>query len=554
MLIKVSHLVIAGDPPIQTCCKIVVCAVEGTNLYGGVNLMTKYREILRLNSMGFSQRNIATTCQCSRNTVAKVLSRAQEEGITWPLPEELTDADLGSSLNLSKGQPSLSKAPDCEYIHQELAKSGVTLTLLWDEYCEQCRLANEIPLKYTQFCNHYRKFAAKEKATMHIKRKPGEQMEVDWAGQTAFLIDQDTGEPIPVYVFVAALSSSQATYVEGFLSMNLESWIIAHINAFKFFGGVARTLVPDNLKTGVQKPDRYEPIINKTYNEMAEHYGTVVIPARVRKPRDKSVVEKSVDIASTWIIAALRNQQYFSLVELNKGIAEKLDEFNNRPFQKKPGSRWSTFLEEEKDMLLPLPASHYEMATWKVATVQFNYHITVDKMHYSVPYEYIKHQVDVRISSMMIEVFYKNLRVCSHRRLIGRPGQYSTIAEHMPEKHKKQIEWTSERFISWAEKVGPYTTAVIKAILAWHKVEQQGYRACMGVLKLGDKYSVIRLESACSKALSYTPNPSYKNIDTILKSGQDRMAAALEEPGMRTSESPNKHGFTRGAEYYGGTR
>ena len=516
--------------------------------------MTKHREILRLSSMGFSQRSIALSCQCSRNTVAIVLSRASERALAWPLPGDLSDAELENLLYPSKAQASLRRVPDCEHIHKELAKSSVTLSLLWDEYCETCRSTKEIPLKYTQFCNHYRKYATKTKATMHIKRKPGEQLEVDWAGQSAFLTDQDTGEPIPVHIFVAALSSSQATYVEGFLSQAQESWIAAHVNAFKFFGGVPQVLVPDNLKTGVEKPSRYDAAINKVYSEMAEHYGTAVMPARVRKPQDKPVVESSVGIASTWIIAAIRNQKYFSLSDLNRAIAEKLEVFNHRPFQKKPGSRWSTFLDEEKELLLPLPAFPYELATWKIATVQFNYHISVDKMHYSVPYEYIKLQVDVRMSKHVIEVFYKNHRVCSHPRLHGRQGQYRTIEDHMPEKHKQYVQWNAERFVSWAEGVGPATTATVRAILSWHKIEQQGYRACMGVLKLADRYSIDRLESACAKALTYTPSPSFKNIQIILMSSQNKTPGLAEETPKDTPPPSSKYGFTRGPGYYGGAR
>jgi len=514
--------------------------------------MTKYREILRLSSMGFSQRSIASSCQCSRNTVSKVLSRANQKGLVWPLPEDLADADLQHLLFPEKVPTSSRRIPDCECIHRELAKSGVTLSLLWSEYCQACRLSNEIPLKYTQYCNYYRKFAATTKATMHIKRKPGEQLEVDWAGQTAAIVDRDTGELIPVYIFVAALSSSQYAYVEGFLSQNQESWIAAHVNAFNFFGGVTRIIVPDNLKTGVEKPSWHSPVINKTYHEMAEHYGAAVIPARVRKPKDKPNAEGAVGIISTWIIAALRNQTYFTLADLNRSISEKLYEFNSRTFQKKPGSRLSTFLEEEKHALQPLPASAYELATWQIATVQYNYHISVANMHYSVPYEYIKHKVEVRITKGVIEVFYHNHRVCSHPRLYGRFGQYSTIEDHMPEKHKQFTQWNAERFLAWAQKVGPSTTTVIRAILSFHKIEQQGYKACMAVLKLADRYSLVRLEAACTRALSYTPSPSYKNVSTILKSGQDTVVAEQNITTDKQHEvSPNDYGFTRGAGYYG---
>jgi len=281
---------------------------------------------------------------------------------------------------------------------------------------------------------------------------------------------------------------------------------------------------------------------------MAEHYDTAVIPARVRKPKDKPNAEGTVGIISTWVIAALRNQKFFSLQELNKAIKEKLQIFNSKPFQKKEGSRLSVFLEEEKPMLLPLPATPYELATWKVATVQFNYHISIDKMHYSVPYEYIKHKVDVRVTRNIIEVFYHNHRICSHPRLYGRMGQYSTNEAHMPEDHKSYVQWNADRFISWAQNVGTNTTITIKAILSSHKVEQQGYRSCMALLKLADKYSFARVEAACKKALSYTPNPSFKSVKTILSTGQDKVT---EEQPTKTNINSAGHGFTRGADYYG---
>lgn len=509
--------------------------------------MTKYREILRLSNMGLSQRSIAASCQCSRNTVSEVLSRATQKDLAWPLSEEVTDTDLMQILFPEKSQPSSRKIPDSEYIHKELARNGVTLSLLWSEYCEVCRLSNEIPLKYTQYCNYYRKFAATTKATMHIHRRPGEQLEVDWAGQTATIIDKNTGDPITVYVFVAALSYSHYAYVEGFLSQNQESWIAAHVNTFTHLEGVPKILVPDNLKTGVEKPSWHSPVINKTYHEMSEHYGTAVIPARVRKPRDKPNAEGAVGIISTWIIASLRNQTYFTITELNEAISDKLYEFNSRPFQKKPGSRLSVFLDEEKYTLQPLPAYAYELATWKIATVQFNYHISIDNMHYSIPYEYIKHKVDVRITKGIIEVFYSNHRICSHPRLHGQYGQYHTIEDHMPENHKQYTQWNSDRFLSWTQNVGPNATQVIKGILSFHRIEQQGYKACMAVLKLADRYSLVRLESACMRALSYTPNPSYKNISTILKSGQD----ILTLDNKPTDIAQSNHSFTRGAEYYG---
>ena len=510
--------------------------------------MIRYREILRLHSQGISKTAIARSCECSRNTVARVVQRAEELGIVWPLDPEFSDAKLQKLLLPQSDLPPLRQVPDYEAIHKELAKSGVTLSLLWNEYCECCRLEKKIPFMYTQFCKYYREYALQTKATLHIDHKPGEKMEVDWAGQTAAIIDTDTGEIIPAYIFVAVLSASGYAYVEAFLSQNLECWITAHVHAYRFFGGVTRILVPDNLKTGVAQCSWYTPVINKTYHEMAEHYGTAVIPARVRKPQDKPKAENTVGIVSTWILAALRRQQFFSLAELNQAMQEKLAELNRKPFQKKSGSRQIAFVEEEKPALLPLPRDPYELATWRIATVQFNYHISVDKMQYSVPYEYIKHKVDVRLTRNVVEVFFGGTRICSHPRLFGREGQYSTVAEHMPQEHRQYLSWNAERFLAWAKKIGPHAHAAVSAILTAHKVEQQGYKSCLALLKLADKYSIERLEAACAKALSYTPQPSYKSIQTILQTGQDKLKT--EDRTNHSAES-EEFGFVRGAGYYG---
>jgi transposase len=336
--------------------------------------MTEYREILRLNSLGLSGRSIAASVSRSRNTVSDVLARAGRLGLKWPLPLELTDVELGRRLYPEKaGEGSTSKMPDFEKIHKELLKPGVTMTLLWDEYCQSCKESGEIPYQYSQYCKLYHKHATLSKATMHINRKPGEQMETDWAGQTAFIREPVTGDDIPAYIFVAVLPFSQYAWVEAFINMNLESWITAHVHAFAHFGGVSRMTVPDNLKTGVDKPSWYNPIINKTYHEMAEHYGTAIVPARVRHPKDKSSVEGNVGHISTWITAALRKQTYFSITELNGDIVKKLKDYNERPFQKRLGSRESVFFEEERDWLMPLPRTPYEIASWKKATVGFNY-------------------------------------------------------------------------------------------------------------------------------------------------------------------------------------
>jgi len=511
--------------------------------------MAEFREILRLSSLGLSGRSIAGSVSRSRNTVAEVLARAKKLGLEWPLSLDVTDEELKKMLFPEKEKTASARTPDCEYIHKELAKSGVTLTLLWDEYCRACKDSGEIPYQYSQYCKFYNKFAVASKATMHINRKPGERMETDWAGLPAHIRDSITGDDIPAYIYVAVLPASQYTYVEAFATRNLESWITAHIHAFAHFGGVPRMVVPDNLKTGVVKAEWYTPVINKSYHEMAEHYGTAIVPARVRKPRDKASAESAVGNISTWITAALRNQTYFSMKELNGDIANKLAAYNERPFQKRPGSRKSIFIEEELALLLPLPATPYEIAMWKKAMVTFNYHIYVDGGYYSVPHEYIRYQVDVRVTSRMVEVFYNGLRIASHPRLAGYQGQYRTMDEHMPEKHRKSSEWNTERFLSWARMMGPNTAEVIRSVLAGCKVEQQGYRTCMGILKMSDKYGVERLEAACARALSYTSHPTYRNLSAILKSGQDRVSSHQAVSGKVNGD---KHSFIRGAKYYGG--
>ena len=511
--------------------------------------MTSFREILRLYSQGFSQRKIAASVGCGKGTVQRTIAHAKEHNLEWPLPEDMTEEKLHmlfSSVGGGKQEWGY-KRPDFEQIHKDMFKSGVTLSLLWNEYSAQCRQCGEIPYKYTAFCNRYRDYIQKTKATMHLDRRPGEQMEVDWAGKTMEITDNLTGEIIPAYIFVAVLSYSGYAYVEAFLSRNQENWISAHVHAYRHFGGVTRILIPDNLKTGVSYIDSHNPIINRVYREMSEHYGTAVLPARVRKPKDKPNVEGSVGNITTWIIAALRNWKFFTLRELNDAISEKLEDYNSRPFQKKPGSRQSVFFEEEQPLLQSLPGKPFELSEWKTCIVAYNYHVSVDKMFYSVPHEYIKKQVDVRLTGKTVEVFHSGERIASHVRKHGYPGQYSTLPEHMPEDHRKYTHWNAERFLSWARGMGEHTVAVVKAILESRKIEQQGYRACMALLKLSDKYSPARLEAACKRALFYTPSPSFKSIQTILATGQESLPG--EEPERDASA---EFGFTRGPGYYGG--
>jgi transposase len=510
--------------------------------------MTNYREILRLRGLGLSNSRIAESLGASRTTIVRALAAATAVGVDYAAAAELSDRELTAKLfPQGEGAKPTFAQPDYEWVHRELAKPSVTQELLWGEYSEKCRAAGTTPYQLTQFKKYYREWAVQTKATMHLSRKPGEIMEVDWAGQTASVIDDETGQPVDTHIFVSALPYSGFGYVEAFWDMKEAAWIAAHVNAYEYFGGVTRILVPDNLKTGVTKHTRSELVLNRSYQELAEHYGTAIIPTRVRAPKDKATVEGTVGIISTYILAAIRNQRFFSLAELNAEIRDRLHKFNHKPFQRKDGSRAILFA-EERQYLLPLPTTAFELSEWKKATVAFNYHIQADNHYYSVPFEYIKREVEVRLTRNVVEVFYGGSRICSHVRLYGKRELYSTKEEHMPPNHQEYVKWTGERFRLWAASIGANTAAVVENILTSYKVEQQGYKTAMALLNLSKQFTETRLEAACARALDYTAKPSYKAIQAILKSGRDKPDAA--PPVAEAS----KHSFTRGSEYYGGGR
>jgi transposase len=331
--------------------------------------------------------------------------------------------------------------------------------------------------------------------------------------------------------------------------MEEENWIEAHVNAYAFYGGVTRILIPDNLKTGVDAVTRSETIINKTYQEMAEHYGTAVIPARVKAPNDKPNAEGAVRTVRMWILAAIRNRTFFSLVELNKAIRSKLAEYNERPFQRETFSRRDRYL-EEREFLLPLPKHPFELAIWKKATVAKDYHVKVSDKYFSAPYEYIGKRVDVRITKNIIEIFYEGLRICSHQKDDRGHGKYVTTEAHMPPSHQKYGEWNGDRFRRWAKKIGPGTALVIESFLTSAKVEQQSYKTCNALLHLSGKYSPELLEVACTRVISFMPRPSYKAVESVLRSGKGLIAQ--EDSATSSADDVEQYGFIRGAEYYGG--
>ena len=516
--------------------------------------MTDYREILRLGSQNYSQRSIAQAAGCSRNTVEKVLRTASAKGVQWPLENDVSNRDLEELLFPEKYRnASMYTEPDYPYIHQELAKPGVTMALLWEEYCRKCHEAGETPYMSTQFGDKYRRWARVTKATMRIQHKPGDAIQVDWAGDTLPVYDPVTGEPSPAYLFVAVLPCSCYTYAEACEDMKTENWLSCHVHAFQYFGGVTRLLIPDNCKTATTANTRYETVLNRSYQELAEYYGTAVVPARVRKPQDKSRVEASVRFAETWIIAALRDRKFFSIREVNEAIAEKLEELNSRPFQRMVGTRRSAYLEEEKQYMLPLPAVPFETAVWSVAKVPNDYLISDGRNKYSVPYDLIGEKVDIRVTKATVEVFYHGSRVASHRRLQTIQREPLVKLEHMPLAHQKYLAYNAEDFSRWAMSMGPMTEKVVQHFLTSGVAPEQGYKACASLTKLGERYGRERLENACGRILAYSTTPSVRNISSLLKNGQNRPVKAAPPDNPNDS---NRFGITRGASYFkkGGDR
>lgn len=498
----------------------------------------------------FSLRSIASATGHSRQKVTEVIQKAKERQFSYPLTEEMTDKWLEELLFPEKTMEGSGYHPmDFDYIHKELGKKGVNLKLLHHEYEATCRSEGTIPYSYRSFLRYYRKFAQKHKATMRIKRKPGEILEVDWAGSTGVLIDRDTGEKVKVYVFVATLPCSQYSYVEGFLSMDLQSWITAHRHAYDYFKGVTEVLVPDNLKTGVNEHTTKRLVLNPTYKDMASHYRTVVLPARVRTPKDKASVEGSVRTISTWIIAAMRNSRFFTLKEWNTVAFQKLEEFNHREFTKREGSRWSAFLEEEKPYLSPLPPTPYKTSEWLTAKVQPNYHISIKSQFYSVPYEYIGNEIEIKLTEDLVEIFYNQMRIASHKRLYGKYGQQSTLKEHMPDNHKLYMDHTPETARRWANDIGYFTTQVVERILEQAQAERQGVKSVFTLKKSLRHYTKYELDKACQHVLEATTRPTVSLVQSTLKSNKKREEVTKQQ---RKESNKNPYGFTRGAAYYGG--
>lgn len=504
--------------------------------------MRKIKEVLRLKwSCGVSGRRIAKSCHISRSAVADCIHRAQAAGLSWPLPDGMNDTQLEALLYPPPAPSSFQRPmPDWAHIHQDMKGKNVTLFLLWQEYKSH---HPDDGFQYSRFSELYREWRGKLTVSMRQTHKAGEKMFVDYAGPTIPIVDRATGEEHPAQVFVAVLGASSYTYAEATMTQALPDWMGSHVRTFEYFGGVPEIVVPDNLKSGVSKPCRYDPDINPSYADLARHYGIAVIPARVRKPKDKSKAEGGVLLVERWIMAALRNRTFFSLTEANAAIRELLVQLNDRPFKKLRGCRRSQFEELDKPALKPLPNTAYEYAEWKKARVGIDYHVDVGGHYYSVPYQLIKQQLDVRITRSTVECFHKGKRVASHIRT-DRRG-HTTINEHMPKSHQSYAQWTPERIIRWSRSIGEHTAVVANLIISRRHHPQQGFRACLGLMSMGKKYSNERLEAACNRAI-VTNCVSYKSIKSILKTGLDRQPL-LE---MQAPERTPEHGNIRGPEYF----
>ena len=507
--------------------------------------MINYREILRLDSLGYSQRSIASGAQASRNTVSEVLKKAEQLNISWPHDDDATNEMLDELFYGKRdSHPTPYAVIDYEYIHSELSKKGVTITLLWNEYCERAYANGEKPYMSTQFGDKYRRWARVTKATMRVTHKPGDTMQVDWAGETIPYYDSITGEEYKAYIFVAALPCSSYLYVEACTDMKQENWLMCHIHAYEYFGGVTRVLVPDNLKTGVTSNTRYETQLNESYRELAEYYGTAIVPARVRKPQDKGLVERSVGFSTTWITAALRERKFFSFAEVREAVDERLEYVNTKPFQKRSGNRREAYLSEEKEFMLPLPKRRYEPSVWKQQTVGNDYLISDGLNKYSVPFDLIGEQVQIRLTKDLVEVYFKGSRMTSHKRLEKYSIQPIVKPEHMPANHREYLNYNADEFKEWASSVGTSTEEVVRYFLNSGSVPEQGYKSCVSLTKLGKRYGKKKLEAACERMLAFSSSPSIRTITTLLKNSKE------PEKSVETTDESNKYGITRGAAYW----
>ena len=495
----------------------------------------RIREVLRLKAEArLSDRQIAAVIGSARSTVQECLRRARAAGIGWPLPAEFDDDALIARLYPRLPTAQRYPTPDFPTIQAELAQKGVTRMLLWQEY----KARHPDGCQYSAFCRDYDAWLATRDPVMRFEHTPGDKLYVDYAGKTMAVVDRHTGEVQAAQIFVAALGASSYTYVEASLSQTVEDWLGAHVHALEHFGGVPKAIVPDNLKAGVHRPCRYDPDLNPSYQDFAEHYGVAILPARVRKPRDKATVEVAVQGVERWIMAPLRHRTFLSLGELNAALREELECYNDRSLSHEDGTRRSRFLELDRPALDPLPEQRYEYATWKRAKVHLDYHVEVERRYYSVPYKLIGKTVDLRLTAHMIEIYYHGKPVAAHARGTGR--KFVTDPGHRPERHRAVIELSHERLLERAEAIGPATAALLREQVHQRKHPDEALRASLGILRLAYDFSGVALEQACQRALE------------IRTYGYRAVRALITAPATtRTDPQPTPaHDNVRGARYF----
>jgi len=504
--------------------------------------MRKIKETLRLKwACGLSNQAIAEACRIARSTVREYVRRAGDAGLSWPLPDDLSDDDLHRRLYPRAEQPAgwVMPLPDWRQVHTELCGDGVTLQLVWNEY----HALHPDGYRYSRFCDLYRAWAAKLHPTMRLSHKAGERCFIDYAGMTLPVVDPETGEMRQAQIFVAVLGASSYTYAEAQWNQDLPNWIAGHVRAFAFWGGCPRIAVVDNAKVAVRHPSRYEPELNPSYVDLAQHYGIAVVPARVRKPRDKSKVEVGVQVVERWVLAPLRKLTLIGLAAANDRLWQELAALNNRQMRHLGRSRHELFETLDRPALKPLPDRPYELAIWKTARVNIDYHVEFDHHFYSVPYTLVHQEMTLRTTLQVVEVFHKGQRVVAHVRSYVRGG-YTTLPEHMPEGHRQYAEWTPERIVQWAQTIGPDTARLVEAVVSARTHPEQGYRSCLGILRLAPKYSPDRLEAAAVRALHFGVL-TYNGVKNILDANLD--AAPLDEaaPGSQVTDD-----HVRGRGYY----
>lgn len=506
--------------------------------------MRKIKEVLRLHSLGLTQRQIARGCSLGQSTVSDYLKAAESAQLGWPEVADWDEARLTAAL-IPKipAPPKRDRRPPPEFasIHTELQQhKHLTLQLLWEEY----RAHHPDGYRYSRFCELYQRWRRKQEVVLRQEHRAGEKLFVDYAGPTIPVQDPVSGEIRAAQLFVSVLGASNYTFAEATWTQGLGDWIGSHMRAFEFYNGVPEIVVPDNLKSGVTKACRYEPGVNLTYEEMAQHYGVAVVPARPRKPRDKAKVEAGVLLVERWILTALRKRTFFSLGEVNEAIATLLVRLNERPFRKREGSRQTLFETLDRPALKPLPMERYQYGEWKTVRVNIDYHVEFDRHWYSVPYQLTQRQVEVRATASTVEVFHKGIRVASHARSHA-AHRHTTTHEHRPKAHQRHLEWTPSRIIEWCGKIGPATAQVVDRILASNRHPEQGYRSCLGIVRLGDKYPHARVEAASRRALAFQVC-SYQSLKSILENNLDGQA-----PGPAPDpQPPVEHPNLRGPDYY----